>query len=222
MLKKEGTCWVNMGTSYKDKCDMLIPERFAIKMVDDDGWILRNTIIWEKTNCLPQAAKDRFCNNFEYVYFFTKAKRYYFRQQFEPLAKATQERLKHEWKSGGGVPKGREGFTRFIGGEVFNQAIENMRERGMRTKRAVWSIPSEPLVGYNHFASFPQRLVDICLSAGCPVDGIVLDPFSGSGTTGVVAIKQKKKAILVEMSESYISDIMIPRLKETQPVLFGG
>ena len=118
VLRKDGTCWVNLGDSYngsktgntngtyKNRIDKskswansdsfkkaeqdipakslcLIPQRFAIEMVNR-GWILRNTIIWHKPNCMPSSAKDRFTLDFEYLYFFSKSKKYYFEQQFEP------------------------------------------------------------------------------------------------------------------------------------------
>lgn len=121
VLKKDGTCWVNMGDSYassggasrhfgyqdpkykngrcgnyiepsafkqsvQPKSLCLIPQRFAIEMVNR-GWILRNTLIWHKPNCMPSSAKDRFTVDFEYVYFFVKNKKYWFEQQFKEIDK---------------------------------------------------------------------------------------------------------------------------------------
>ncbi len=114
VLRKDGTCWVNIGdtywgggqggndypgkqvvpssgyghkakgNSYKSKSLVMIPFRFAIEMVNR-GWILRNTIIWHKRNCMPSSVKDRFTVDFEYIFFFSKKKKYYFETQYEPI-----------------------------------------------------------------------------------------------------------------------------------------
>jgi len=129
--------------------------------------------------------------------------------------------MQYDWKSKTTTEgRGTLEYGNSLSGELFNEAIEEMKSRGVRNRRSVWSIPSESNPS-THFAVYPERLCWICLDAGCPVDGVVLDAFAGTGTTGVVAIKQKKKAILVEMNRDYI-EIMVKRLKETQPVLFGG
>ena len=78
VLKPTGTLWWNMGTSYNDKADMQLPTRLSIRMTDEQGWILRNTLIWHKRNHMPSSVKDRLANSYEYVFFFTKQKRYFF------------------------------------------------------------------------------------------------------------------------------------------------
>ena len=122
VLKDEGTIWVNLGDTYSSnksgesnkqmvqlkrkpveglptKSLVMIPFRFAIEMVNR-GWILRNTIIWHKRNCMPSSAKDRFTVDFEYLFFFSKKKKYYFETQLEDLADITKSRLKSgKWKS---------------------------------------------------------------------------------------------------------------------------
>ena len=219
VLKDTGSIFVNLGDSYEDKSLLCIPFRFAIAMVED-GFLLRNDIIWEKVNCLPQSAKDRFCNNFEHVFFFSKSRTYYFKQQFEPLSTGTRQRMQYDWtRKTTTEGRGTLEYGDSLSGELFNEAIEEMKLRGVRNRRSVWSIPTESN-SLTHFAVYPERLCWICLDAGCPVDGVVLDPFAGAGTTGVVAIKQKKKSILIELHADYIN-IMVKRLKETQPVLFG-
>jgi len=244
VLKKTGTCWVNIGDSYassggasrhfgyqdpkykngrdgsyeeptaypQDKVQpkslIQIPERFSIAMTDA-GWIKRNTMIWHKPNAMPSSAKDRFTVDFEYVYFFTKDKKYWFEQQFEPHL--TQENRPD------GIVRNRifeydskenkmRGFKtkpndKSCGHPYFHGKDVNYGEKG-RNKRTVWTIPTKPCPEA-HFAVFPDTLVKPMLNAGCPVDGWVLDPFAGIGTVGTVAKEQGKNFIGVELSQAY-------------------
>ena len=91
VLTPEGTCWVNLGDKYQDNCAQLIPERFAIGMVDR-GWILRSKIIWHKNTCMPESVKSRFTIDWEPIYFFAKSKQHFFKQQFEPYSPHTMAR----------------------------------------------------------------------------------------------------------------------------------
>ncbi|MEA2016486.1 MAG: site-specific DNA-methyltransferase, partial [Actinomycetota bacterium] len=120
------------------KCLLQIPSRFAIEMVNR-GWILRNTIIWHKPNCMPSSAKDRFTVDFEYVYFFTKSKKYYFEQQFEDYG---------------------------TGQTSYRDRDMRPNEQG-RNKRTVWTINTKPFKEA-HFAVFPEELVETPIKAGCP------------------------------------------------------
>jgi DNA modification methylase len=137
----------------------MIPERFSIKMIDNN-WILRNKIIWWKPNCMPSSAKDRFTIDYEYVYFFTKSQKYYFKTQYEKsLAK---------WERWGGeiikkpeIPKGSEYAIQY------RERLSNPNGQETRIKRCVWSIPTKPFPEA-HFAVFPEELVKQCLDAGCP------------------------------------------------------
>lgn len=226
VLKDSGTMWVNIGDSYstmsgnmgkglkyggmpkfsdnafnsmpeKMKVDMPaksligIPERFAIRMTDELGMIRRNTIIWWKRNCMPSSVKDRFTVDFEPIYFFTKNKKYWFEQQKEPTVTFDYSKRDRNNTKLNNVP----GRTR-MGGLVTNQYKE-------RNVRCVWDITTKPFKGA-HFAVFPETLVEPMLSAGCPSAGWVLDPFSGSGTVGVVAKKQDKNFIGIELNPEYI------------------
>jgi DNA modification methylase len=236
VLKKEGTCWVNIGDTYNgnkdgktdnkvcdylkntttnlhkkkgdlpDKCLCQIPSRFAIEMTNR-GWILRNEIIWHKPNCMPSSAEDRFTVDFEKVFFFVKSKKYYFEQILEPytapLDRWGGDNLKadneSEWDKGTGQSTYR---------------TRNMRpnEEG-RNKRTVWSITTK---GFSeaHFATYPEALVEPMIKSGCPMGGIVLDPFSGSGTTGRVAIDNGRDYIGIELNPEYIK-IQEKRLMQT-------
>ena len=195
------------------KCLAMIPMRFAIEMVNR-GWILRNTIIWHKPNCMPSSVKDRFTIDFEYIFFFSKKKKYYFEQQLEPSQykdskgnvsdKARLQRANAGWKPGKDYP---------VQANV-PQAIDNVGDRycpAMRNKRAVWKIKPKPFKEA-HFAVYPEELCETPIKAGCSKGGIVLDPFFGSGTTGLVALKQEKKFIGCELNPEYIK-IAEARLK---------
>lgn len=240
VLKKEGTCWVNMGDTYggtgsgqKDtgkhgytpeamattknkpqsklqgKSLIQIPSRFAIEMTNR-GWILRNEIIWYKPNGMPSSAKDRFTVDFEKVFFFVKSKKYWFETQYEPYTEDLDrwggEKLKADgestWDEGTGQDTYRD---------------RNMRPNSNgRNKRCVWRINTKPFKEA-HFAVYPEKLIEPMIKAGCPEDGVVLDPFFGAGTTAVVAQKLNRKWLGIELNPEYI-EIAKKRLKQ-KPLL---
>ena len=193
---------------YPDKCLCMIPFRFAIEMINR-GWILRNTIIWHKKNCMPSSCKDRFTVDFEYLFFFSKKKDYYFETQYEPC-------LTQEKRPGGFI---RNRFYNYD--SKFNnnpEAYNSPRARTQRkdynaeeyfyspqgrNKRTVWTINTKSF-SEAHFAVYPEELCETPIKSGCPEEGIILDPFFGSGTTGLVALKQNKKFIGIELNKSYI------------------
>jgi DNA modification methylase len=203
VLKDEATLWVNIGDTYdKNKSLTGIPFRFAIEMINR-GWILRNTLIWHKNNCMPTSVKDRFTVDFEYIFFFTKQQTYYFEQQFEKsLQKFTTgyTPIKN--------PKTEKGKLR---AENKGQYRSNSKETGGvgrinpkgRNKRTVWKIPTKPFKEA-HFAVFPEALIETPILAGCKEKGIVLDMFSGAGTTALVAKKNNRNHIGIELNQEYI------------------
>lgn len=175
VLKPTGTCWVNLGDTYLDSELMQIPTRFAIEMANR-GWLLRNTIIWHKSSVMPTSIKNRYTVDFEYLFFFSKQPDYYFNTQYEPL---TEKANKYS-------------DTNFI------------PESDRRIRRCVWKINPQKMKGATHFATYPEELCRSPIAAGCPVGGIVIDPFSGTGTTGRVANEQKKRYIGIELNPSSI------------------
>jgi len=187
-------------TRIPSKSLCLIPSRFAVRMIER-GWILRNEIIWHKPNAMPQSVMDRFPVDFEKVFFFVKEKKYYFRQQFEPL-KNPQE-LKRRFSS----PFDHHKYWKFVRKskvdlETIKRKQEKILKKG-RSKRCVWSIGTGVSSG-SHFAVYPERLVETPILAGCPENGIVLDPFIGSGTTAVVAKKFNRNVIRIELNPEYV------------------
>ncbi len=196
VLKPSGTCWVNIGDSFGDKSLEHIPSRFAIAMTDN-GWILRNEIIWHKPNCMPSSVKDRFTVDFEKLFFFVKSKRYYFEPQYEPLNELTIERGKYNWCKSKTKASGYQTENGLNRDEMFP-----VNPNG-RNKRAVWTIPTKPYSGA-HFAVFPPELIETPIKAGCPTNGTVLDPFGGSGTTAKVARSLGRSSIIIELNPAYL------------------
>jgi len=237
ILKPAGTCWVVLGDTYggsgvggnlfrqkKGKSSFLknspnlfshhnryrksllqIPSRFSIAMIEN-GWLLRNEIIWHKPNCQPSPAADRFTIDYEKVFFFVKNRKYYFHQQFEPLR--DKERLKRPIFNSAKKQKYRGVAFSAINHKTFEKSRLKMFERGVRNKRCVWTIGTNNFSG-EHFATFPERLIETPVSAGCPEGGIVLDPFVGSGTTALVAKKLNRSYIGIELNPKYVKIAML-------------
>ncbi len=197
VLKDDGTCWVNIGDSYNKKSLTLIPFRFALEMCNR-GWIVRNVIIWQKTNATPQSAKDRFTVDFEYLFFFSKNKKYYFEQQFEPFKTSTYQRGLRNFTDNKSLNYQGYGKTQQ---KNFHQKVINNELSG-RNKRTVWQIATHAYHGA-HFAVFPPALIEPPIKAGCPEGGIVLDPFIGSGTTAFVAEKLNRNWLGIELNPEY-------------------
>ena len=234
VLKPEGTCFVNLGDTYGgsgsgttkfadtseyvknskqvyvlpngtakasqfrgtslNKSLLMIPERFSIEMLNR-GWILRNQIIWHKPNQMPSSATDRFTVDFEKMFFFVKSQKYYFEQQVEKSIWAefdARSKVKGGVKSNGKTASGKYATNKVA-----------YTEGGMRNMRTVWSINTEPCFDA-HFATYPQKLIEVPLKAGCPENGLVLDPFFGSGTTGIYAKKAGRNYLGIELNPDYI------------------
>lgn len=208
VLKDTGTCFVNLGDTYNgykagnsktelpNKSLCMIPERFGIEMIDR-GWTLRNQIIWHKPNQMPQSATDRFTVDFEKIFFFTKSSiGYYFEQQLEPYTKPLDR-----WGGTDLEPDGKSEWDEGTGQTSYRK--RNMRPNpDGKNMRTVWSINTEPN-SEAHFATYPQRLVERMIKAGCPENGVVIDPFFGSGTTGIYARKANRNFIGFELNPEY-------------------
>jgi site-specific DNA-methyltransferase (adenine-specific) len=197
VLRDDGTFWLVIGDCYaKDKNRLLIPAQVAIAL-KTDGWCLRDEIIWEKPRCTPMPIKDRTCASHEMLYMFTKQSKGYYYDYLaieEPslYAGAVKNYTAGTQKNVGNVTKAP--------GSVAREIIV----RDTRRKRSVWSVSPEPLK-QGHFASFPTKLIEPCVLAGCPEGGHVLDPFGGTGTTGLVAQRNRRNATLIELNPEYIA-----------------
>ena len=145
----------------------LIPSRFALAMVES-GWICRQDIVWNKPNPMPESAKDRFTGSWEHLFFFTKSKRYFFEQQFEPMA--YPDRVFNPDTSGHATSQLRDEGNRTTGGLHDGRTQYGNPELG-RNKRDVWEIgtvPSPKYKGIRNFATFPEKLCETPILAGCP------------------------------------------------------
>lgn len=193
-----------------DKCMCMIPERFAISMVDDAHFVLRNDIVWHKPNAMVTSASDRFTVDYESLFFFTKkSSGYRFNQQFEPyLTKMNR------W---GGDKLEANGISEWDAGtKQTSYRKRNLRPNTKgKNKRSVWSINTQPISGLKHFAKFPEKLLITPILAGSDEGDTVLDPFFGSGTTGVVAEKLNRKWVGIELSEEYCAQA-IERILENR------
>jgi DNA modification methylase len=170
------------------------------------GWYLRNDIIWEKANPMPESVRDRCSRSYEHVFLLTKSKKYYFDwlAVAEPIAPTTAARMR------GGRGEHHK-YADIIPGQDVAQSINRPRAAGtynetnispVRNKRDVWHINTVPYSGA-HFAAFPPKLAQTCILAGCPENGIVIDPFFGSGTTGLAAKQLRRRYIGIELNAEF-------------------
>lgn len=222
VLADDGTVWLNIGDSYcgtGDKGDYVDPKyangrngqsvsmtkklegykqkdligipwmlAFALRA---DGWYLRQDIIWHKPNPMPESVKDRCTKSHEYIFLLSKSKKYFFDNE------AIKEPVKQDW-----------GTRDRTNGKYHNEGSGLQPHGGLEksyetsNKRSVWSVNTKPYSGA-HFAVFPQELIEPCILAGAPTNGIVLDPFMGSGTTAQVAQELGRQYIGCELNTDY-------------------
>ncbi len=173
-----------------------VPWRVAFAL-QASGWVLRSDIIWHKPNPMPESVTDRPTKAHEYIFLFAKSERYHYN------AEAIKEKASENShpRGNGKNPKARhDGQNGSKQNSSFSESVTELVEA--RNKRSVWSVPTHPYKGA-HFATFPPALIKPCILAGCPVGGTVLDPFGGSGTTGMVALELGRKAVLIELNPEY-------------------
>jgi DNA modification methylase len=230
VLKKEGTLWLNLGDSYagsgkggqseEKRSENWQPQygnkgkRYGLKPKDligipwmvafalrADGWWLRSDIIWHKPNCMPESVTDRPTKSHEYMFLLSKSKKYYYD------AEVISEDAINTKMPGKNMRDTRETYGPQNGG---NSGLRDLKQRykngdwpTKRNKRTVWTVATKPY-SEAHFATFPEKLIEPCILAGCPEGGICLDPFFGAGTTGLVAKKLGRHFIGIELNEAYI------------------
>lgn len=233
VLADDGTLWLNIGDSYagsgkgpmtisangknKDVFNMQnriyeVPKKWSgIKPKDligipwmlafalrARGWYLRSDIIWHKMNCLPESIKDRPTKCYEHIFLLAKAPHYYFDYKAiqEPLKEVSKARYKRGRGNGNkyatqqGISNPTKDFARF--------------DQQYRRKRDVWEVSTNSYKMDEHFAMFPEKLIEPCILAGSKIGGVVLDPFFGSGTTGAVAKRLGREYIGIELNERYV------------------
>jgi DNA modification methylase len=187
-----------------------IPWRVAFAL-QADGWYLRSDIIWHKPNPMPESVRDRPTKAHEYIFLMSKSPRYYYDYEaiLEPLQRP--EELNRSTPALFGGRNKHNGFgTRKHSGNEYKGKLKG------RNRRSVWTVSTKPF-SEAHFATFPPGLIEPCILAGCPSGGVVLDPFFGAGTTGLVAMRNGRQYIGVELNEEYI-EIAEKRLQAEQPL----
>ena len=196
--------------SYKDKDLIGIPWMLAFAL-RADGWYLRQDIIWAKTNCMPESVTDRCTKSHEYIFLLTKQPHYYYNADAirTPISEVSLARVEYGWDSD----------TPSSGGVHTEKMGERFAPAKGANKRDVWSVNTSG--GYSdhdgaHYASYNPKLIEPCVLAGSPEGGIILDPFNGTGTTGVVAVKYGRKYIGIDLSEKYIAMSTRRLEKETE------
>lgn len=216
---------------YKPKDLMGMPWRLAFAL-QDDGWYLRQDIIWHKPNPMPESTRDRCTKAHEYLFLLSKSRRYHCDMQAirEPAAESSIARWAQDVESQVGsdrVPGKTNGMMKAVGGvrskrDSF-QRDDSKREQAIpgqskgthrpdraesnwdiatRNKRSVWTVPTQEFKGA-HFATFPPDLIRPCILAGAPRSGVVLDPFGGAGTTALVSMQEGRRSILCELNPEY-------------------
>jgi DNA modification methylase len=239
VLKPTGTCFVNIDDTYissgatrhagytdpkypngrkgrycepnalpqsvKEKGLALTPYRLAIAM-SDQGWLIRNMLVWWKRNAFPSPSQDRFTIDHEPIIFATKSKRYKFKLQLDPYL----------------LPLDRWGGDQLVANGISEWSDETgqpaYRDRDMRPNkegkhmRGVWDIPTESS-SLPHYAMYPLKLAERMVISGCPEGGTVLDLYSGTGTTGLAALRNNCNYIGIDLSQQY-NDIAHQRLSE--------
>lgn len=229
VLKPSGTVWINLGDTYGTqsgglkgantfdpknsnatlnvieqpkslhKCLLLIPHRFAIGCIDR-GWIMRNDCIWAKRNGMPESVTDRFSKKHEYFFFMVKSEKYFF--DLDAI------RDKHKWAN----DKRNDGNR-----HEYSEGVKSMNNKMLATNAVsfseggknpgsvsdFWDVCTKPS-SHKHYASYNDELLKKPILAGCPENGIVYDPFMGTGSTAEVALRSNRKFIGSEMSSDYI------------------
>lgn len=237
VLRSDGTLWLNLGDTYaasgmggnpaeiehrkqatnvgsliagrrappglKPKDLIGIPWRVAFAL-QAAGWYLRSDIIWSKPNPMPESVTDRPTKAHEYLFLLAKSERYYFD------AAAIQEPATGEAPGNKRPTKG----ARTEAAEHRTAAnLHQIEARETRNRRTVWTVPTQPFRGA-HFATFPPNLIRPCVMAGAPAGGVVLDPFNGAGTTGMVALQEGRRYIGIELNPTYLHEIAAPSIRE--------
>ena len=223
ILKPTGSCWVNIGDTYDKKRLLQVPSRFEIAMCDR-GWHLRNEIIWSKPNPQPISSKDRFWGNHEKFFWFVKdVKKYYFnrdpilvpqaeisiRRMFSKNNMSKRKDFNASDKEGFGISSSSQDkhYARMreemgIDKEFNYEELIKSGKCPTRPEFDTWDIPSVTYKGA-HFAVYPPELIEKPILSCCPEQGIVVDPFMGSGTTGEVAKLNNRRYIGLELNPEY-------------------
>lgn len=195
------------GIKPKDLIGIPWTLAFALR---EQGWYLRSDIIWHKKNCLPESTKDRPTKCHEHIFLLAKSPKYYFDYKAiqEPVKEVSKERYR----------RGRSADSKYVGQQGITEVRENFSDfdQEYRRKRDVWEVSTNTYKMDEHFAMFPEKLIEPCILAGSREGGVVLDPFFGSGTTGAVAKRLGREYIGIDLNPRYIEKAE-KRIAEVKP-----
>lgn len=226
-----GRRWVKPPPGYKPKDLIGIPWMVAFAL-RADGWFLRQDLIWHKPNPMPESVQDRCTKAHEYIFLLSKSARYFWDRK--AMQEPSVALSLHSQTSPGYAPPGQVPHsgnrTRSPGGRrgVPGAATETSAgsvasgvpwEGFTRNRRSVWSVVTQPYKAA-HFATFPPKLIEPCVLAGSAPGDLVLDPFAGTGTTGLVAKEHGRRAVLIELNPEYAE--MAARRVSQHVLSFGG
>lgn len=221
VLADDGTLWLNLGDSYNGKQLAGVPWRVAFAL-QADGWLLRSDIIWQKPNPMPESVRDRPTKAHEYVFLFAKNERYLYNANAiaEPVTASTLVRVNQPTLSRQAGSTRQPGKSNGPMKACVKRQDGCSSEKPTRNKRTVWTVGTQPFKGA-HFATFPPALITPCVLAGSRIGDTVLDPFGGAGTTGLVAQRLGRDAVLIEINPEYAA-IARERIKSDAPLLLAG
>lgn len=208
VLKDNGVVWLNLGDTYLKKQLVGIPFKVAFAL-QDNGWFLRQDIIWSKPNPFPESIKDRCTKSHEYIFMLSKNARYYYDNE---AIKEDSMNIGQTNQRFGGNKYGND-----KSGDYLIYSGKKYTDSGKRNKRDVWDIATSKFSGL-HFATFPTEIPEICIKATSKEGDVVLDMFAGAGTTGLVADRLNRNAVLIELNPEY-AEIINNRIKNDAPLL---
>ena len=244
VLRDDGVLWLNLGDCYshgkprdnetcknggmrwqneqsqlrapglKHKDLVGIPWRVAFAL-QADGWYLRSDIIWSKPNPMPESVTDRPTKAHEYIFLLTKSERYFYNHEAIKEPGVTHLRDKRYGPDAPGRDRRDEPWNQ-QGPHKPHKGFKSLDTTKGRNKRTVWTVATKPFPGA-HFAVFPPALIEPCILAGSKPGDAVLDPFSGAGTTGLVALRHGRQYIGLELSPEYV-EMSKARIMEDAPL----
>ena len=209
VLADDGALWLNLGDSFNKKQLAGIPWRVAFAL-QADGWWLRSDVIWAKPNPMPESVTDRPTRAHEYVFLMTKSARYFY----------DAGAIREEMKRPAAMVAAGFGGHKSNGGATYSGRSYDASTLSGRNKRSVWNISTKPYSGA-HFAVMPPDLVDPCVRAGSRIGDLILDPFAGAGTVGMVARRLQRRFVGIELNPDYAA-IARSRIEDDAPLFNRG
>ena len=210
---KEGSPRFRDGVSdceLKPKDLLGMPWRVAFAL-QEDGWYLRSDCIWAKPNPMPESVTDRPTKAHEYVFLLAKSERYFYD------ADAVKEASKYPDDNRKARQSAADYQERAVDDRIATLNPKGAKTYPNRNLRTVWKVTTEPFPG-SHFATFPKKLAERCILAGSRPGDLILDPFCGSGTTGLVALRHSRRFVGIELNPEYVA-LARRRIRDDAPLL---